>query len=118
MFNIGKLLTNPPKIRVERNTINVKNFLDYTSSTHNYKNYFSKEEIERSINKYDKLLSKLNEDIKRKKTIQTILYGKSLTKTTNHYVNDLINNSKYHNFIFIVSFISVGAGAFIFYKSK
>ena len=39
-----------------------------------------------------------------------------LTKTTNHYVNDLINKSKYYNFFFIVSFVSLGA--LIFYKNK
>jgi hypothetical protein len=69
-------------------------------------------------NKYIKMTSNFNEDIKKKQDIKKILYGKELIKTTNHSVNDLINNSKYYNFIFLISFISLSTGAFIFYKTK
>lgn len=79
----------------------------------NFKNYLND-----SINKYNKLTDKINEDIKRKNEIKKILYGNKLTKTTNHSVNDLINNAKFTNIFFIVSFISFGAGALIFYKNR
>jgi len=113
MFNIGKLLTNPPKFTIEKNVKNVKNMFQ---NENEYKNEYNKE-IEYSINKYNKLMIKINEDIKRKKEIQNILYSNALIKTTNHSVNDLINNSKHYNFIFFVSFIST-IGALIFYKNK
>jgi len=117
MFNIGKLLTNPPKFTFE-NVKNLKNRFNEKPTKDIYKNYCNKE-IEHSINKYNKLMIKINENIKRKKDIQNILYEKNtLIKTTNHSVNDLINNSKYYNFIFLVSFISLGAGSLIFYKNK
>jgi len=77
---------------------------------------FDQDHINESAKKYNKLMIDTNEDIKRKKDIQNLLYGSALTKTTNHYVNDLINKSKYYNFFFIVSFVSLGA--LIFYKNK
>lgn len=116
MFNIGKLLTNPPKFAIEKNVKNVKNMFDNNINENNYKNYFNKEN-EYSINKYDKLFIKINEDFKRKNDIQNILYNNALIKSTNHSVNDLINNSKHYNFIFLLSFIST-IGALIFYKNK
>ena len=54
--------------------------------------------IQDSGDKYNKLLIKINDDIKRKQDIQNILYGKALIKTTNHSVNDLINNCKRRGF--------------------
>lgn len=115
MFNIGKLLTNPPKLVIEKN---VKTFNNKENTNPEYIHNFSNKEIEYSINKYDKLMIKMNEDIKRKQDIQKILYGDILIKNTNHSVNDLINNHKYYNFIFFISFISLSTGAFIFYKTK
>lgn len=120
MFNIGKLLSNPPKFVIEKNvnkTFNSKGIEENKIAEHTYKIYCNKE-LERSINKYNNLMIKINEDIKRKQDIQKILYGNDiLIKTTNHSVNDLINNSKRYNFIFLVSFIST-LGALLFYKSK
>jgi hypothetical protein len=99
MFNINTFLTTPQKIILENN----------------FKNYLND-----SINKYNKLTIQINEDIKRKNEIQKILYGNenknALIKSTNHSVNDLINNAKFNNFFFIFSFVSIGA--LIFYKSK
>ena len=118
MFNIGKLLTNPPKLMIEKNVNNPfisKRIEENKVADCIYKIYCNKE-IEYSINKYNNLMIKINEDNKRKHDIQKILYGNELTKTTNHSVNDLINKCKYYNFIFIFSFISFGAGALIFYK--
>jgi hypothetical protein len=100
MFNVNKFLTRPQKFILEQN----------------FKNY-----LYDSINKHNKLTIEVNEDIKRKKEIQTILYGNENTviKTTNHSVNDLINNAKHNNFIFIVSFLSfVSLGGLIFYKNR
>jgi hypothetical protein len=120
MFNIGKLLSNPPKFVIEKNvnkTFNSKGIEENKIAESIYKIYCNKE-IEYSINKYNNLMIKMNEDIKRKQDIKKILYGNDiLIKTTNHSVNDLINNSKRYNFIFLVSFIST-IGALIFYKSK
>jgi len=79
---------------------------------------FNQDYINESTEKYNKLMIETNKDIKKKKNIKKILYDNKLSKTTNHYVNDLINNSKYYNFIFIVSFISLGVSSFIFYKSR
>jgi hypothetical protein len=95
MFTVNKFLTTPQKFILEQN----------------FKNYLND-----SVNKYNQLTIKINEENKRKKEIQNILYKTALTKTTNHSVNDLINNSKYQNFIFIVSFVSIGA--LIFYKNR
>ena len=79
---------------------------------------FDQKHINESAKKYNKLMIETNEDIKRKEDVHNILYGTTLTKTTNHSVNDLINNSKYYNFVLIVSFVSFGAGALLFYKNK
>lgn len=95
MFNVNRFLTRPQKFILENN---LKNYLYY------------------SANKQNKLMIKINEDIKRKNEIQNILYGNTLNKTTNHSVNDLINDCKYKHFILIVSFVSMGA--LIFYKNK
>ena len=91
MFNVNRFLTRPQKIILE----------------HNFKNY-----LYDSVNKYNKLTNEIN----KKKEIKNILYENSLIKTTNHSQYELINNSKYHNFIFIISVVSIGA--LIFYKSK
>jgi hypothetical protein len=77
---------------------------------------FDQKDIIESAKKYNKLMIETNEDIKRKKEIQNLLYGNTVIKHTNHSVNDLIYNAKYRNFIFIVSFVSLGA--LFFYKSK
>ena len=69
-----------------------------------------------SVNKYNKLTIEINEKNKKKEEIQNILYGNTLIKTTNHPQYELINNSKYHKFFFIISVVSIGA--LIFYKSK
>ena len=92
MFTVSKILKKPQKFT------------------------FDQDDINESAKKYNKLMIETNEDIKRKKEIQNLLYGTALTKTTNHSVNDLINKSKYYNFILIVSFVSFGA--LIFYKNK
>jgi uncharacterized protein YabN with tetrapyrrole methylase and pyrophosphatase domain len=94
MFTVSKILKKPQKFTFDQHDIN------------------------ESEKKYNKLLYKINEDIKKKQDIQKILYSNELSKTTNHSVNDLINNSKYYNFIFIVSFISLGVSGLIFYKSR
>ena len=79
-----------------------------------------KDSLNYSINKYNKLIIKINEDTKRKKEIQQILYGNNnknaLIKCSNHSVNDLINNARFYNIFFIVSFVSIGA--LLCYKSK
>jgi len=99
MFNVNRFLTRPQKFTLDQN----------------FKNYLND-----SINKYNKLTIEINEDAKRKKAINNILYGNenknALIKSTNHSVNDLINNAKFNNFFFIFSFVSIGA--LIFYKSK
>ena len=95
MFNVNRFLTKPQKFIFEQN----------------FKNYLNE-----SVKKYNKLMVETNEDIKRKNDFQKILYGNSLIKHKNHSVNDYINNSKYHNFILIFSFISFGA--LIFYKNR
>lgn len=87
MFNVNRFLTRPQKFILE----------------HNFKNY-----LYTSLNKDNKLIIKINEDIKRKKEIQNILYGNTLIETTNH--------SKYKHFILIFSVVSIGA--LIFYKNK
>jgi hypothetical protein len=102
MFNANNFLTRPQKFILEQN----------------FKSY-----LYDSVNKYNKLTIQINEEIKRKNEIQQILYGNenknALIKTTNHSVNDLINNAKHNNFIFIVSFVSfVSLGGLIFYKSR
>ena len=102
MFNANNFLTRPQKFILEQN----------------FKSY-----LYDSVNKYNKLTIQINEEIKRKNEIQQILYGNEnkneLIKTTNHSVNDLINNAKHNNFIFIVSFVSfVSLGGLIFYKSR
>jgi hypothetical protein len=93
MFN--RFLTRPQKFILENN----------------FKNYLND-----SVNKYNKLTIEINEKNKKKEEIQKILYGNTLIKTTNHPQHELINNSKYHNFFFIISVVSIGA--LIFYKSK
>lgn len=103
MFTVNKFLTRPQKFILEQN----------------FKSY-----LYDSINKYNKLTIEINKETKRKNEIQQILYGNNenktaLIKTTNHSVNDLINNSKHNNFIFIVSFISVvSLGSLIFLKNR
>ena len=105
MFTVNKFLTRPQKFILERN----------------FKNY-----LYDSVNKYNKLTIEINEEAKRKNEIQNILYGNenknALIKSTNHSVNDLINNSKYQHFIFIASFISVvsfvSLGGLIFFKNR
>ena len=77
---------------------------------------FDQQHIIESEKKYNKLMIETNEDIKIKKEIQNLLYGNSVIKYTNNSVNDLIYNAKYRNFIFIVSFVSLGA--LFFYKNK
>jgi|688.fasta_scaffold1312276_2 hypothetical protein len=102
MFNANNFLTRPQKFILEQN----------------FKSY-----LYDSVNKYNKLTIQINEEIKRKNEIQQILYGNenknALIKTTNHSVNDLINNAKHNNFIFIVSFVSfISLGGLIFYKNR
>jgi hypothetical protein len=102
MFNANNFLTRPQKFILEQN----------------FKSY-----LYDSVNKYNKLTIQINEEIKRKNEIQQILYGNenknALIKTTNHSVNDLINNAKHNNFFFIVSFVSfVSLGGLIFYKNR
>jgi hypothetical protein len=104
MFAANKFLTRPQKFILEQN----------------FKSY-----LYDSVNKYNKLTIQINEETKRKNEIQKILYGNenenknALIKTSNHSVNDLINNAKHNNFIFIVSFLSfVSLGGLIFYKNR
>jgi hypothetical protein len=102
MFTVNKFLTRPQKFILEQN----------------FKNY-----LYDSVNKYNKLTIQINEETKRKNEIQQILYGNenknAIIKTTNHSVNDLINNAKHNNFIFIFSFLSfVSLGGLIFYKNR
>ena len=77
----------------------------------NYKKYLSD-----SIKKYDKLTIQTNETIKKNQIIKKIINKDNLIKTSNHLQYDLINKLKYYNFIFIVSFVSIGS--LIFYKTK
>ena len=77
----------------------------------NFKNYLND-----SIKKYDKLTIERNDAIKKNQITKKILNEYNLIKTSNHVQYDLINKSKYYNFIFIVSFVSIGA--LIFYKTK
>ena len=77
----------------------------------NYNNYLND-----SIKKYDKLTIETNESIKKNQITKKILNENNLIKTSNHIQYDLINKSKYYNFIFIVSFVSIGS--LIFYKIK
>ena len=95
MFNINRFLTRPQKFILEQN----------------FKNYLND-----SVNKYNKLTIEINEKNKKKTETENILYGTTLIKTTNHSQHELINNGKYHNFIFIISVVSIGA--LLFYKSK
>jgi hypothetical protein len=95
MFNVNRFLSTPQKMILEQN----------------FKNY-----LYNSVNKYNKLTIEMNEKNKRKAEIEKILYGNTLIKTTNHSHDELINNSKYKKFIFIISVVSIGA--LIFYKSK
>lgn len=102
MFTVNKFLTRPQKFILEQN----------------FKSY-----LYDSINKYNKLTIEINEETKRKNEIQKILYGNenknALIKSSNRSVNDLINNAKYNNFIFIVSFISgVSLGSLMFFKNR
>jgi len=97
MFNVNKFLTRSQKIILEQQ----------------FKSY-----LYDSVNKHSKLMAKINEDTKRKNEIQEILYGNKYalikTKSSNHYVNDLINKSKMNSFFLIFSVVSIGA--LIFYK--
>lgn len=95
MFNVTRFLRTPEKIILENN----------------FKSY-----LYDSVNKYNKLINEINEKNKKKAEIQNILYGNTLIKTSNHSQHELINNAKYNNFIFIFSFVSIGA--LLFYKSK
>ena len=95
MFNINNFLSTPQKIILEQN----------------FKNYLND-----SVNKYNKLTIELNEKNRKKEEMNKILYGNTLIKTTNYSQHELINNFKYHNFIFIISVVSIGA--LLFYKSK
>ena len=102
MFTANNFLTRPQKFILEQN----------------FKSY-----LYDSVNKYNKLTIQINEETKRKNEIQKILYENenknALIKTANHSVNDLINNAKHNNFIFIVSFVSfVSLGGLIFYKNR
>ena len=95
MFNVNKFLTTPEKIILE----------------HNFKTY-----LYDSVNRYNKLTIETNDKNKAKKEMENILYGNALIKSTNHSVDDLINNNKFYKFFFIVSVISIGA--LISYKRK
>ena len=77
----------------------------------NYNNY-----LNNALKKYDKLSIEKNEAIKKNQITKKILNEYNLIKTSNHIQYDLINKSKYYNFIFIVSFVSIGS--LIFYKTK
>ena len=95
MFTVSKILKKPQKFTFDQHDIN------------------------ESIIKYNKLMLETHKKNTLKKSIENILHGNELIKPTKHSVNDLINNTKYRNFIFIVSFVSfVSFGALIFYKSK
>jgi hypothetical protein len=95
MFNVNRFLSSPQKIILE----------------HNFKNY-----LYDSVNKYNRLSIEMNEKRKKKEEMEKILYGNVLIKSNNYSQYELINNSKYHNFIFIISVVSIGA--LLFYKSK
>jgi len=77
----------------------------------NYNNY-----LNNALKKYDKLSIEKNEAIKKNQITKKILNEYNLIKTSNHIQYDLINKSKYYNFIFIMSFVSIGG--LIFYKTK
>ena len=77
----------------------------------NYNNY-----LNNILKKYDKLSIETNKAIKKNQITKKILNEYYLNKNTNHVQYDLINKSKYYNFIFIVSFVSFGS--LIFYKIK
>ena len=91
----NRILTRPQKFILEQN----------------FKNYLND-----SINKYNKLTNEINEKNKTKKAMKNILNESRLIKGTNHIQNDLMNNARFLNFFFIVSFVSIGA--LICYKSK
>ena len=95
MFNINNFLSTPQKIILEQH----------------FKNYLND-----SVHKYNKLTIEMNEKNRKKEEMNKILYGNTLIKTTNYSQHELINNVKYHNFIFIISVVSIGA--LLFYKSK
>ena len=107
MFNVNRFLTTPQKIILEHN------FKSYLYNSVNKFNNFNKFN---DFNKFNKLTIEINEKIKTKKAMENILYGNTLIKSTNHSVNDLINNAKFNNFFFIFSFVSIGA--LIFYKNN
>jgi len=95
MFN-SRFLSNPQKF------ILASNFNNYLND---------------SIKKYDKLTIETNEAIKKTQITQKILNKDYLTKTiSNHVQYDFINKSKFYNFIFISSVVSIGA--LIFYKNN
>lgn len=90
MFNIGKLLSNPPKFTIEKNVKNVFNNVENKCKKH-----FNDSINEYSLNKYNNLLIKINEEHKKKQEIKNILYGnKQIIRSSNHSVIDLINNFK------------------------
>ena len=77
----------------------------------NYNNY-----LNNILKKHDKLSIETNKVIKKNQITKKILNEYNLNKTTNHVQYELINKSKYYNFIFIISFVSFGS--LIFYKIK
>jgi len=88
MFNNNKFLSNSHKFMPESN----------------FNNY-----LNNSINKFIKLMEETNKIIKKNKEMKYIL---NTTKTDELIENDLIHvikYSKYYNFFFIVSLVSVGA---------
>ena len=88
-----------------------------TKSKKNIQDQLFKKYLYDSINKHNKLSIYIDEDNKKKQNYQNIICkNNTLIKTTNHSVNDLINKSKYNNFIFLVSFMSLGV--FIIYKIR
>ena len=95
MFNVNRFLTRSQKFILEQN----------------FKSY-----LNGSVNKFNKLAIQINEDAKTKKAMENILYGNENKNALIKSQNDLINNVKFNNFFFIVSFVSIGA--LIFYKSK
>ena len=55
MFNIGKLLSNPPKFTIERNVKNVKNIFNNVENEYKYKKYVKDyEKIDGVINTNEK----------------------------------------------------------------
>jgi len=92
---------------------NTNNFLTKTKKNlleQRFKNY-----LKDSVNKFDKLMIEINNKNKNKQNIENILNESRLITNTNHIDSNLINNLKYHNYIFIFSVISIGA--LLFYKS-